>query len=371
MKDIVWPSAPDLDAFASDVERGTDATETPTALSVEKGVPIYDGATVDGGVAQEWVRVLSQGAGVFVIKRAFADLDALDAATRVFQDIIAAEREAGATAGDHFAAAGTNDRIWNSAQKLCLRDPGVFARYMGNPVIDLACRAWLGPGYQIATQVNQVRPGGKAQAAHRDYHLGFMTGDQMASYPPHVHSFSPMLILQGGVAHSDMSPEAGTTKLLPRSQRFQDGYVAALRDDFRDYFEANHIQLSLAKGDAIFFSPALFHAAGANRSKDVVRMVNLLQVASPFARHMEQVDRTTMCLALFPHLAGLGEAERTAAIAAAADGYPFPTNLDLDPPVGGLAPPTQQDLLAQAVREKWTQAAFKTALEEQAAKRMA
>ena len=41
-------------------------------------------------------------------------------------------------------------------------------------------------------------------------------------------------------------------------------------------------------------------------------------------------------------------------IAATAEGYPFPTNLDRNPPVGGLAPKTQADYLAQALREGWT-----------------
>lgn len=41
-------------------------------------------------------------------------------------------------------------------------------------------------------------------------------------------------------------------------------------------------------------------------------------------------------------------------LAATAEGYPFPTNLDLDPPVDGLAPPSQADTLWQAVDEGWT-----------------
>ena len=40
-------------------------------------------------------------------------------------------------------------------------------------------------------------------------------------------------------------------------------------------------------------------------------------------------------------------------VAACAEGYPFPTNLDLDPPVGGLAPPSQADTVWQAVSEGW------------------
>ncbi|MER6266699.1 hypothetical protein [Streptomyces sp900105755] len=41
-------------------------------------------------------------------------------------------------------------------------------------------------------------------------------------------------------------------------------------------------------------------------------------------------------------------------VAATAEGYPFPTNLDLDAPVDGLAPPSQADTLWQAVTEGWT-----------------
>ena len=38
------------------------------------------------------------------------------------------------SAGDHFAKAGANDRIWNAQEKLCLRAPAVFARYFANPL---------------------------------------------------------------------------------------------------------------------------------------------------------------------------------------------------------------------------------------------
>ena len=38
-------------------------------------------------------------------------------------------------------------------------------------------------------------------------------------------------------------------------------------------------------------------------------------------------------------------------VAACAEGYSFPTNLDRDQPIGGLAPQTQAELVAQAVRE--------------------
>ena len=96
-----------------------------------------------------------------------------------------------------------------------------------------------------------------------------------------------MLTLQGAIAHCDMPIETGPTLYLPFSQSYLPGYLATARPEFRDYFDKHHVQLPLAKGDAVFFNPALFHAAGTNRSKDVRRIANLLQVSSAFGRAME------------------------------------------------------------------------------------
>jgi hypothetical protein len=40
-------------------------------------------------------------------------------------------------------------------------------------------------------------------------------------------------------------------------------------------------------------------------------------------------------------------------VAACAEGYSFPTNLDRDQPIGGLAPETQAQLLDRALAEGW------------------
>ncbi len=323
----------------------------------------------------EWAQVLGQSAGVVVLKSAYADTAAIDAATRVFNDIIAREKADTGGKADHFAAAGANDRIWNALQKLCMDDPDVFARYFANPAIAAVCEAWLGPGYQMTAQVNLVRPGGQAQQAHRDYHLGFQTADVAAQFPAHVHALSSVMTLQGAVAHCDMPVESGPTQLLPFSQLFPEGYMAYRRDDFRAYFEEHAIQVPLAKGDAVFFNPALFHAAGENRSDDIHRMANLLQVSSAFGRAMESVDRLGMCTALYPVLQDLMQAgtleepDCAAAIAAAAEGYAFPTNLDTDPPTGGLAPETQAGLMQRALADGMTPDDVSRALLAQAARR--
>jgi ectoine hydroxylase-related dioxygenase (phytanoyl-CoA dioxygenase family) len=173
-----------------------------------------------------------------------------------------------------------------------------------------------------------------------------------------VHRLSPVLTLQGAVAHSDMPVETGPTMYLPHSQKYLPGYLAGPRPEFREYFEAHYVQLPLRKGDAVFFNPALLHAAGTNRTAAVFRVANLLQVSSAFGRAMEAVDRARMSIAVFGALTAMrdaGAAPETIAnvIAACAEGYPFPTNLDLDPPVGGLAPPAQADILGRAVADGW------------------
>ncbi|MCC5955017.1 MAG: phytanoyl-CoA dioxygenase family protein [Natronohydrobacter sp.] len=359
----------DLAEFEALTAQTVDPGMIPHATSAARNVPVYKMGALAAKLTDpatrrtlmsEWARILHHGAGVFVLKQACPDHAAIDQATEVYNQIIAEERSAGSAGADHFAAAGSNDRIWNSLQKLALKSPATFVRYFASPAIDAACEAWLGPNYQMTAQINLVHPGGQAQQAHRDYHLGFQTAELSATYPAHVHDLSPLMTLQGGIAHCDMPIESGPTKLLPFSQLYRPGYAAWRRDDFRAHFEAHFVQLPLEKGDAIFFNPALFHAAGTNSSTDIHRMVNLLQISSAFGRAMESVDRRAICKAIFPDLrkavetARLPEIAREAVLGAAAEGYSFPTNLDRDPPVGGLAPKTQKALLREAVLDAWT-----------------
>jgi ectoine hydroxylase-related dioxygenase (phytanoyl-CoA dioxygenase family) len=119
------------------------------------------------------------------------------------------------------------------------------------------------------------------------------------------------------------------------------------------------VQLPLSKGDALFFNPALFHAGGSNQSANVQRMVNLLQISSAFGRAMEAVDRDAMVRHAYGALRAaathMSADDLAAAVAATAEGYSFPTNLDTDPPIGGNAPQTQADILWRALHEGWAQ----------------
>ncbi|AOR30660.1 phytanoyl-CoA dioxygenase [Streptomyces fodineus] len=352
----------DLDAFRALLERTTHLADYPHAVSVTENVLVYEGerlraAEDPGALRDELVRAFADGPGIVVIRGAYPDPVVVDRVTAVFEALIAEQRASGAGAGDHFARPGANDRVWNALEKTALYDAEAFADYYANDVLALVCSAWLGPGYQVTSQVNVVNPGGAGQRAHRDYHLGFLSNAVAAAYPAHVHRLSPVLTLQGAVAHCDMPVESGPTLYLPYSQLYEPGYLAWRLPEFQAYFEQHHVHLPLAKGDAAFFNPALFHAAGTNTA-DVRRTANLLQVSSAFGRAMETVDREAVANAVFPVLlrraaGGAGEEWLENVIAASAEGYPFPTNLDSDPPVEGLAPPAQADVLRRAVREKW------------------
>ena len=379
-------AVPDLAAL---VQTATDPADCPHAHAIERGVPLYASADLRARLAQddaaqsfrralmaEWAHVWSNGPGILVLQGVYADAALVDAVTAQFRAMITEARASG-PAADHFAKPGANDRVWNALEKLCLRAPELFIAYYADDLIATACEAWLGPGYQITSQVNCVNPGGAAQTAHRDYHLGYMSPGQAERYPRHVHRLSQALTLQGAVAHVDMPLDSGPTLYLPHSQKYAGGYLVAGRADFQSYFDAHQVQLPLKKGDAVFFNPALMHAAGHNRTTDVYRMANLLQVSCAFGRAMESVDRLRMATALYPVLqrlrtqGRLTKRQQACAAAACAEAYAFPTNLDREPPIGGLAPESQQALLLRALDEGWPAQQFIKAAQSQAARKIA
>ena len=362
--------------FATIVEQPVDLGDFPLADRIDQGVVVYDSRSLRSRISEapgrlevqaELVRVLSEGPGVLVLSGAFGDDGVLDAATDVFRGIIEAEKAAGTAAGDHFATPGANDRVWNALEKFAVADPDAFLRYYANDMLALICEAWLGPRYQVTSQLNQVNPGGKAQSPHRDYHLGFQTMQSAQAFPRHIHQMSAMLTLQGAVAHVDMPMETGPTFLIPNSQKYGPGYIASHLPEFQEYSNERAVQVPLGRGDAIFFNPALFHGAGENVSDDVRRLGNLLQISSAFGRAMESIDRARMIRAIYPSLvkwkaSGASEADLQNVIAASAEGYAFPGDLDSHPPSGSEPPPAQSDLVAIALSEEWPPSRLATEL---------
>jgi ectoine hydroxylase-related dioxygenase (phytanoyl-CoA dioxygenase family) len=383
--DRIWltEDSCDIDDFRAEAERTTSLADYPNAASVEKNVLIYDSRKVRASIAEpdskrailaEICEAFADGPGVVVFAGAYEDTDVIDRASAIFENIIAEQHRSSTGGGDHFAKAGANDRIWNSLEKHCLADPENFAEYYGNPIIALASQAWLGPSYQMTAQVNRVNPGGAAQSAHRDYHLGFQSSEVIQQFPVACSQAlagadaagrrCPLRYATRKRADLVLAPQPGLRARLSRPQ------AAGIPRLFRRKPRATAVR----KGDVVFFNPALFHAAGTNRSADIKRVANLLQVSSAFGRAMETVDRQRMSATLFPALKKLknklSPSETANAIAACAEGYSFPTNLDRDPPVGGMAPKTQAQLMSEALAAGWSHAAFEQALSDLAEKKL-
>ncbi len=381
----LFASAADIDveAFAAVCEQQVRLSDYPNAQEVVSKVVIYQADRLRSAMQQDRTAVLSElhrlfrdGSGIMVVRHAYPDTAVIDRHSEVFRQIIADE-SASVVRADHFAKAGANQRIWNSLQKAAEHSPDSFIEYYANPLLGLISQAWLGPYFQATAQVNVVTPGGQAQQPHRDYHLGFQSDEVASRFPLPIHRLSQNLTLQGAVAHTDMPLDTGPTLLLPFSQQYELGYLAWRDRRFIDYFASHAIQLPLNKGDLLFFNPALFHAAGTNRTTDQFRMANLLQISSAFGKPMETVNREKMVLALYPSLlkrveqGELDEEGMQAVIAMSADGYSFPTNLDTDPPLHGMAPQTGQQLLELALRERWEVGRFVEAVEVMRCKRLA
>jgi len=119
----------------------------------------------------------------------------------------------------------------------------------------------------------------------------------------------------------------------------------------------------------VFFNPAVIHAAGDNNT-DEDRFANLLQIGSAFGRTLEMIDRTKLCRLLYPVLLQWQTSETFSQIqiddvlAATAEGYPFPCSLDLCPPVGGMAPTSQSDMMHSALQANVSVEEFNTKLDQ-------
>jgi ectoine hydroxylase-related dioxygenase (phytanoyl-CoA dioxygenase family) len=379
-----------LDEFKQLCSRTTDPSTYPLSETISRNVPIYDIPTLEqtpdnlAALQDEWHHILHSGPGVFVLRNMYnpAKYASVLAATNAAYDhIISTEKSSAAfsSKGDHFAAGGTNDRIWNAFSKHELADPASFMAYYSNPWLAAVCTAWLGPGYRVTAQVNAVHPGGAAQQAHRDYHLGFQEEDKCIRYPIPLQNVSQFLTLQGAVAHTDMPVESGPTRYLPFSQAYAPGYLAWRREEFRAFFQERYVALPLALGDGVFFNPALFHAAGANvmdpQRGGFRRVANLLQISAAMGKTMESVETVPLFASVWdlllekykgeargvvadvdmePRRWSLPAREVRAFVQALVEGYPFPTNLDKRPPApSGMAPENELDLVLRGLEEGW------------------
>ncbi|KAL2838531.1 hypothetical protein BJY01DRAFT_250905 [Aspergillus pseudoustus] len=340
----------------------------PLASDIQKNIPIYDvskyaGRDTDTSLVEslqdEWSHILSEGPGVIVLKRMYAinGLEqTVDAANKIFGQILDDETRAKQNS-DEGNKIDRNLKAHNVFTKLAKRAPQVFVDYYSNPWLDRVSQAWLGPGYRFNASLNIVPPGGPAQPAHRDFHMGFFGPDKCVKFPRLLQVANQTLTLQGAVAHSDMPMPSGPTRFLPFSQLFEAGYMAHRREEFQQYFQANYVSLPLEKGDGLFFNPSILHAAGNNTTTDFYRSAQLIQVNSIFGKPSEWVssvpivDKTWTLLREKYHKEG-PSTSMMCLVQAIGDGYQFPVSLDN---IQGdlFAMKTEQDLIQEGLEAGW------------------
>ena len=223
-----------------------------------------------------------------VFRGAFADPAVVDAATAVFEALIAEQRAGAAAAGDHFATGRQRPGLERAGEARA-DDPEVFADYYANDVIAAGsrrlARARL-PGHLAGErgQSGRCAQSGTATTTWVPVHAGSC---------PLPGACAPALAgadAAGRGGALDMPVESGPTLYLPHSHSTSRA-ISPGRPEFQAYFEEHHVQLPLARATRRSSTRPLFHAAGTNRSTDIRRMANLLQISSAFGRAMESVDR--------------------------------------------------------------------------------
>ena len=266
------------------------------------------------------------------------------------------------------AGSGTRSRSWR------YRAPEVVRRVLRQRCArPRSRRPGSGPAYQVTSQVNVVRPGGQAQEPHRDYHLGFITDEVIARYPTHAHALSPVLTLQGAVAHSDMPLESGPTIYLPYSHQYLPGYLAWRTRRLQGVLRRAHDPAAAPQGRRGVLQPG---AVPRRRHERLRRTSSGWPTCSRSPRgSAARWSRWTGPGWCRPSTRPSSRRSRPGRDAArrgghaSAEGYPFPTNLDHDPPVDGLTPVTQAQLVHRALDEGWEPVTLTAALRDYTARR--
>ena len=78
----------------------------------------------------EWVEAMTDGPGIIVFRKTFADLGPIEAANAHFWAMIDEQHKNNSARGDHFAKPGANDRVWKRAGKALSRRPGRLRRLL-------------------------------------------------------------------------------------------------------------------------------------------------------------------------------------------------------------------------------------------------
>ena len=154
------------------LQTATVLADYPTAARVEQGVLIYVAGTLrdrcadeDGRreVEAELSRAFADGPGIVVIEGAF-EAGVVDRVTAAFDGLIADPARGRGDGGRPLRQAGRQrpglERPGEAGRRATPRRSSTTTPTTWSPS---RRAAWLGPGYQVTSQVNVVNPGGAGQ----------------------------------------------------------------------------------------------------------------------------------------------------------------------------------------------------------------
>lgn len=106
------------------------------------------------------------------------------------------------------------------------------------------------------------------------------------------------------------------------------------------------------------------HGAGGNKSKDIQRLANLLQISSAFGKAMEMIDHDRIQLACYESLKtiSLSDDALDTLLTIMSESYPFPSNLDRDIPKESLTPQSSKQLIEEALEQNLDKKQFEEML---------
>ena len=232
-------------------------------ISAELGDP-----GIRSEVEAKLARALLDGPGIVVFKQAFS-ASAVDPATEAFQALI---RPSGPPASSRVTispspAPTTGSGVRWTSWRCTI--PKSSSTTTPTTYPNLVSTRRLGPQYQVTSQLNVVNPGGQAQVAHRDYHLGFMSADQSGRYPVHIH-------LPHGSPHPAgcgrplrHAGGTGPTLYLPHSQKYGPGYLASTTDEFTGVLRRTLRAASSGQGRRRVLQPRAVPRRGHQPTADV------------------------------------------------------------------------------------------------------
>jgi len=235
-----------------------------------KGSPISQ--LLNDSELDDVVEKLSSGPGYVVLSSVFSQWDAENAYNIILEEMNSNQNDVNTSYSD------IRQNHYPGILYGLLSQGDIFQKFAANTIILQISNRILGEKSRLSSlSSNTVYKGMKGQNPHTDYpyhpHL-WPQGEGKNFATPHLMSLTFITAL------TDLTPENGSTALVPGSQRNPE-----FPDDV-DEFEKNPIQISAKRGDLVIIAGSIQHCSMPNKT-EIPRCAILQQMVSLFVNPFE------------------------------------------------------------------------------------